>query len=465
MERLNPHAEGGVVYEEVSVSASTFSFFDYEADEFWPHGISHLHSFKLEDSFSCKTEDILSDIEDMDGLWMLGRVKIVSESKLRKIKHQKSRGESAELSLPEHLCRRFSLHEIRAATRNFDSKLIIGEGGSAVVYKGFFDDGASVLAVKRFSVGSSIQKRLEDFRNEVQLLCQLRHQDIVPMIGFCNKGDEKIIVYNYMSQGSLFDNLHGTRHDPLPWKQRLEICIGVARGLHYLHAGAKRAVIHRDIKTRNILLDDQKVAKIADFTLSKIGPFSLSNAPIRIELPPLDEIEMETSRTRLFGTYGYLAPELFVDATLVTDKLDVYSFGVVLFEVLSGRKAIKFDAGDNDDHRHIIPWANEHIKKGTFYRIIDPYLRRKIAPSCLGKFLEIALSCVHVQEHKRPALGEVETTLELALELQNRADSEMECLNPHGEVEYEAQLVPALLALNFSDFEVQAFWPCGSSSV
>ncbi|KAK9013172.1 hypothetical protein V6N11_041191 [Hibiscus sabdariffa] len=363
----------------------------------------------------------------------------VSQRKLlKKIKQPKSRGES---SLPQHLCRRFSLHHIRAATRNFDSKLVIGKGGSAVVYKGFFDHGASVLAVKRFLVGSSMQKTLEDFRNEVQLFCQLRHQDIVPVIGFCDNEDEKIIVYNYMSQGSLFDNLHGTRHDPLPWKQRLEICIGVARGLHYLHAGAKRAVIHRDIKTRNILLDDQKVAKIADFTLSKIGPFSLWNAPIRIELPPLDEIEMETSRTRLFGTYGYLAPELFVDTTLVTDKLDVYSFGVVLFEVLSGRKAIKFDAGF-DDHRHIIPWANEHIKKGTFYRIIDPNINGLL----LVKW-------------------RLETTLELALELQNRADSEMECLNPHGEVEYEALLVPALLALNFSDSEVQAFWPYGSSGV
>ncbi|KAE8730480.1 CC-NBS-LRR class disease resistance protein, putative isoform 1 [Hibiscus syriacus] len=139
---------------------------------------------------------------------------------------------------------------------------------------------------------------------------------------------------------------------------------------------------------------------------------------MKSELPPLDEIEIETSRTRLFGTLGYLAPELFVDATLVTDKLDVYSFGVVLFEMISGRKAIKFDAGFHD-HRHIIPWANEHIKNGTFYQIVDPCLRGKIAPSCLGKFLEIALSCVHVQEHKQPALGEVETTLELVLELQN----------------------------------------------
>ncbi|KAK8488908.1 hypothetical protein V6N12_033828 [Hibiscus sabdariffa] len=299
--------------------------------------------------------------------------------------------------------------------------------------KGFFDDGASVHAIKRLMPGSSTHKMLEDFRNEVELLCQLQHQHLVSLIGFCDEEDENIIVLGYMNRGSLFHHLHG----------------------------AKRAVIHRDIKTRNILLDDQKVAVIADFTLSKIGPFSLSNAPIRIELPPLNEIEMETSHTRIFGTLGYLAPELFFETTLVTDKSDVYSFGVVLFEVLSGRKSVKFDAG-NDDHRHIIPWANEHIKNGSFYQIIDPCLKGKIAPSCLEKFLEIALSCVHVREHKRPALGEVEATLELALELQNRADSEMESLNPHGEVMYEEVVVSAS-AFNFSDYEADVFWPQGSS--
>ncbi|KAK8653956.1 hypothetical protein V6N13_127937 [Hibiscus sabdariffa] len=125
------------------------------------------------------------------------------------------------------------------------------------------------------------------------------------------------------------------------------------------------------------------------------------------------------------------------------------------------RKPVKFDAGD-DDHRHIIPWANEHIKNGSFYQIIDPCLKGKITPSCLEKFLEIALSCVHVREHKWPALGEVEATLELALELQNRANSEMDCLNPHGEVMYEEVVVSAS-AFNFSDYEANLFWPQGSS--
>ncbi|MBA0822194.1 hypothetical protein Goarm_019008 [Gossypium armourianum] len=382
----------------------------------------------------------------------------VSESKLKK---KPSKGK-AKSSLPQHLCRRFSLEEIRVAINNFDSHLVLGKGGSAIVYKGLFDDGASVFAVKYLLVGSSRQKTLEDFRNEVQLVCRLRHQHILTLIGFCDEAeDEKIIVFNYMSKGSLFDHLHGTRYDPFPWKQRLEICIGAARGLHYLHAGAKRAVIHRDIKTKNILLDDQKISKIADFSLSKIGPFSLSNAPIRIELPPLDEIELETSRTRLLGTLGYVAPELFIDTTLVTEKSDVYSFGVVLLEVLCGRKAIKFDAGYHN-HRHIISWVNEHLKNGSIYQMMDPYLEGKIAPSCLQKFLDIALSCVHVGEHKRPALGEVEVTLELALELQNKADSEVEW---HGEVMYEEVLFPPSAFTNFADYQTDVLCPHGSFRV
>ncbi|TYH63786.1 hypothetical protein ES332_D07G218500v1 [Gossypium tomentosum] len=370
----------------------------------------------------------------------------------------------AKSSLPQHLYRRFSLHEIRVATKNFDSHLVLGKGSSAVVYKGFFDDGASVFAVKYLQHGSSRQTMLEDFLNEAQLLCQLRHQHIVSLIGFCDEGDKIIIVYNYMSQGTLFDHLHGTgHHDPLPWKQRLEICIGVACGLHYLHTGAKRAVIHRDIKTKNILLDDQMVSKIADFAWSKIGPFSLSNAPIRIELPPLDEIDLETGQLGLLGTLGYMAPELFKDTTLVTEKSDVYSFGVVLLEVLCGRKVLKFDAGDHN-HRHIISWVNEHLKNGRIYQMTGPYLEGKIAPSCLQKFLDIALSCVHVEEHKRPALGEVEVTLELALELQNKADFEVKRLNPHGEVMYEEEAFSAS-AFSFPDYQTDVLWPHGSSRV
>lgn len=347
----------------------------------------------------------------------------VSERKLKKNKSAGNKVKLAKSSLPEQLIRQFSLDEIRAATYNFESNLIIGRGGSGVVYKGFLDDvdlGTSVVAVKRLvAARSSGHTGIEEFRNEVQLLCQLRHQHLVTLIGICDDKDELILVYNYMSNGSLYDCLHGIGRDPLPWKQRLEICIGVARGLHYLHTGAKRAVIHRDIKTKNILLDDQLVSKLSDFGLSKIGPYSMSNAPLRIELPSLSEEQISSA---FGGTIGYLDPEFFVNSTLVTDKSDVYSFGVVLFEVFCGRKVFRSDA--EADEKNLISWVSRCGKDGTIHQIVDPYLRGNITPSCLNKFVEIAFSCIEVEGNKRPSLGEVEETLiELALELQNRADS------------------------------------------
>ncbi|XVF81743.1 hypothetical protein PTKIN_Ptkin15bG0180600 [Pterospermum kingtungense] len=174
------------------------------------------------------------------------------------IKSSRSRVKTKS-SLPEKICHQFSLHEIIAATDNFNSNLIIGKIRTGVVYKGLLRDdlGTLVVAVKWFVRGQSGYTGLREFRNEVQLLCQLRHQNLFPLIGFCDDKDQLILVYNYMSNKYLYDRLHGTGHDPLTWKQRLEICIGAAHGLHYLHTGAKRAVIHRNINTQNILLDDQ----------------------------------------------------------------------------------------------------------------------------------------------------------------------------------------------------------------
>ncbi|OMP06670.1 hypothetical protein COLO4_07985 [Corchorus olitorius] len=249
---------------------------------------------------------------------------VSDEKKLNKSKFPRSRVKEAnESSLLEQLCRRFSLNEILAATFNFDSNLVIGRDGSGTVYKGFMDDGNLVVAVKRLSSFLLSRKEVvEEFRNDVQLLCQLRHQHLVSLIGFCDEEDETILVYNYMTNGSLYDHLHGNNgYDPLSWKQRLEICIGAAWGLHYLHSGAKRAIIHRDIKTKNILLDDQLDSKLSDFGLSKIGPLSMSNAPIKIQLPR----SHSSTITSFGGRVGYWDPELFLNATLVTDKSDVYS--------------------------------------------------------------------------------------------------------------------------------------------
>ncbi|OMP11307.1 hypothetical protein COLO4_03898 [Corchorus olitorius] len=331
-------------------------------------------------------------------------------------------------ALPDGIQRQFSLAEIRAATNNFDQDLIIGEGGFGCVYKGVIDDGIGNLtniAVKRMKPNSDSGQGCKEFQTEVLFLCQLRHQNLVSLIGFCCDKGEIILVYEYVRNGTLRDHLYGAGgHDPLPWKQRLEICISAARGLHHLHNGLKKyGVIHRDIKSSNFLLDQHWVCKISDFGLSKIRSLDKKKALERID-------------SLVKGTWGYLDPE-YARGQGLTEKSDVYSFGIVLFEVLCARKAL--DLKLNEGQVNLAHWARSCATKGTIHEIVDPYLRGGIAPECFKIFVGIALSCISDLRNNRPDIGEVEATLELALELQIEADSEMERIHPHGhgECRYE----------------------------
>ncbi|EOY17803.1 Malectin/receptor protein kinase family protein [Theobroma cacao] len=326
-------------------------------------------------------------------------------------KSEKSKGKHARIqypvALPEEICHQFSLPEIRAATNNFHPDLVIGEGAFGNVYKGIVDD-RTMVAVKRLRRDEV--EGVKEFQTEVQLLCQLRHQHLVSLIGYCNDKDEKIVVCELMKNGSLRDHLHGCGYDPLPWKQRLEICIGAARGLHYLHTGAKHAVIHRDVRSNNILLDDKWVSKVSDFGLSKMRPQPSYNTS-----KALEKIE-----SKVKGTFGYLDPEYFRNSE-ISEKCDVYSFGVVLFEVLCARPAI--DPSQNRCEVNLSEWIHHCIGEGTIYNIIDPYLKGKIAPECFKIFVDIAHCCINEEGDKRPEIGEVELMLELALEMQEKADS------------------------------------------
>ncbi|XP_023920669.1 receptor-like protein kinase FERONIA [Quercus suber] len=344
----------------------------------------------------------------------------ISQS-ISKLLRRSGKGRSDEIKqyyssvLPEGLCRRFSHGEIKKATNNFDYNLIIGSGdfGSSV-YKGFIDDRGISVAIKRLSEKS--RQSVRELTNEVVLLCQLRHPNIIPLIGYCIDEDEECLVYEFMVNGHLSHHFFGTDHDPLRWKQRLVICIGVARGLHYLHTGLKHTIIHRDVKLTNILLDEKWEAKLADFGLSKMGPPSLSKALIRVE-------------SVVRGTMGYLDPE-YARRQELTDKSDVYSFGMVLFELLCGRKALDPELGQ--EQVHLANWADRCGREGTLYEIIDPYLKGKIAPECFVIYADIAISCVRGEGKDRPAMGEVEVGLEHALQLQESADAAME----KGEYDY-----------------------------
>uniref|UniRef100_K4BY48 Protein kinase domain-containing protein n=1 Tax=Solanum lycopersicum TaxID=4081 RepID=K4BY48_SOLLC len=254
---------------------------------------------------------------------------------------------------------------LQEATNNFNCNSLIGLGGFGTVYRGVLCDGTKV-ALKRCKLESS--QGIEEFQTEIEMLSHFRHPYLVSLIGYCDENNVTILIFKYMENGSLS-----------------KICIGAARGLHYLH---KNAVIHRDVKSANILLDENFVAKTTDFGVSKTRT----------------ELDQTHVSTVVKGTLGYLDPEYVIRGKLI-EKSDAYSFGVVLFEVLCARSAIGHYISKG--MVTLAAWAMDSHKKGQLEQIVDPNLAAKIRQEYLNKFGETTVKCLADSGVDRPSVGDV----------------------------------------------------------
>ncbi|KAK1422659.1 hypothetical protein QVD17_17945 [Tagetes erecta] len=281
--------------------------------------------------------------------------------------------------------RNFSYKELRIATYNFDRSTKIGRGGFGVVYKGILKDGAQV-AVKTLCAESKQGGR--EFLAEINTISNVRHPNLVELIGCCVEGAHRILVYEFLENNSLDHALLGKRSNviKLDWEQRSKICIGTARGLSYLHEELEPHIVHRDIKASNILLDKDFNPKIGDFGLAKLFPDSITHIS-----------------TKLAGTTGYLAPEYVLGGQL-TLKADVYSFGVLVLETISGRSSSLSSWGTTQ--KVLLEWAWELYEEGRLLELVDHDLVTYPEDDVI-KYIKVAFFCTQATANRRPTMSQV----------------------------------------------------------
>ncbi|KAK7309603.1 hypothetical protein RJT34_06466 [Clitoria ternatea] len=303
-----------------------------------------------------------------------------------------------------------TLEDIEVATEKY--KTLIGEGGFGSVYRGTLDDSQEV-AVKVRSATSTQGTR--EFDNELNLLSAIQHENLVPLLGYCNENDQQILVYPFMSNGSLQDRLYGepAKRKILDWPTRLSIALGAARGLAYLHTFPGRSVIHRDVKSSNILLDHSMCAKVADFGFSKYAPQE-GDSNVSLEVR---------------GTAGYLDPEYYKTQQL-SEKSDVFSFGVVLLEIVSGREPLNIKRPRSE--WSLVEWAIPYIRASKMDEIVDPGIKGGYHAEAMWRVVEVALQCLEPFSTYRPCMVDIVRELEDALIIENNASEYMKSIDSLG---------------------------------
>ncbi|XP_073143459.1 proline-rich receptor-like protein kinase PERK15 [Henckelia pumila] len=287
----------------------------------------------------------------------------------------------------------FTYEELAFATKDFSGFNLLGQGGFGYVHKGVLCHGKQV-AVKQLKVGSGQGER--EFQAEVETISRVHHKHLVELVGHCISGFQRLLVYEYVPNGTLEFHLHGKGNPPMKWETRMQIALGSAKGLAYLHEDCKPKIIHRDIKSSNILLDENFEAKVADFGLARF----------------YSDTDTHVS-TRVMGTFGYLAPEYALTGKL-TDKSDVFSFGVVLLELITGRRPIDKSQHYLDDN--IIDWARplltQAMDDSNFDIVADPRLQADYNLIEMSRMVACASVCVRHLARRRPKMSQIIRALE-----------------------------------------------------
>ncbi|XP_061952269.1 PTI1-like tyrosine-protein kinase At3g15890 [Populus nigra] len=293
---------------------------------------------------------------------------------------------SAQNNSREYPWEIYTLKEILHATNNFHNDNKIGEGGFGSVYWGRTSTGIEI-AVKRLKAMSA--KAEMEFAVEVEILGRVRHKNLLGLRGFYAGGDERLIIYDYMPNHSLIAHLHGQLAVDclLDWHRRMNIVIGSAEGIAYLHHEANPHIIHRDIKASNVLLDTEFQAKVADFGFAKLIPEGVTHMTTRVK-----------------GTLGYLAPEYAMWGK-VSESCDVYSFGILLLEIISAKKPLEKLPGGV--RRDIVQWVTPYVQKGAFDHIADPRLKERYDRAQLETAIMIAMRCTDSNPENRPSMMKV----------------------------------------------------------
>nr|VDD56472.1 unnamed protein product [Brassica oleracea] len=284
----------------------------------------------------------------------------------------------------------FTEEGMKEATNGYEESIILGQGGQGTVYKGILPDN-SIVAIKKARLGDNSQ--VEQFINEVLVLSQINHRNVVKLLGCCLETEVPLLVYEFINSGTLSDHLHGSLFGPsLTWEHRLRIAVEIAGTLAYLHSSASIPIVHRDVKTANILLDKNLTAKVADFGASRLIP-----------------MDKEQLTTMVQGTLGYLDPEYY-NTGLLNEKSDVYSFGVVLMELLSGQKALCFERPQQS--KHLVNYVASAMKENRLHEVIDVKVMTEDNNREIKEVARIAVECTRLMGEERPKMKEVAAELE-----------------------------------------------------